>query len=491
MKQIPPRLVKVAFLAALLFPCGHADGGVFLRGDTDQSGELGLTDAVVLLQSLFLGAGELPCLDSGDSDDSGGLDLSDAISLLNFLFLGGGPPPPPYPLCGADPTVDGLGCERLPDPLNCPPEPQEDCGNAVGRALELGCGRVFAWGDEHVTYDDYWPAVEPFWSNVVTWLTERNCGGPPRSRALVAGLSGRRNLYPFLQSLGLEVIEGHGFSLSEVDLFIGWAESLPADPDQVRQWVEEGGALMTLVGGYPDGRQDLCDRVNSRLSGLGLAYDCLHKFPRGPVSEFGDHSLAAGLAPENAPFLNGTYLIETAKGASEVVARIGDCHPQEVGDCRSPVSFNGPGPGDAPSYEADCQNGPFGGVNRPSGEVELNIIGLYEPEGDLVVTVERTAPMVLVLSCSSRATWFLDPAPGTQIQQVIFNGYYEQIGVIPGDIPFENFDYDVRGNYLGAGYGNDCGGGATDKLVPALEELTGLKLRSFFGCYRTGQITLR
>jgi hypothetical protein len=36
--------------------------------------------------------------------------ITDAIYILNFLFLGGPAPLPPFPECGIDPTVDGLGC---------------------------------------------------------------------------------------------------------------------------------------------------------------------------------------------------------------------------------------------------------------------------------------------------------------------------------------------------------------------------------------------
>ena len=57
---------------------------------------------------------EIPCEKSADSDDSGDLDLSDAIHLLQFLFLGGSVPPPPHNACGADATPDGLACQTYP-----------------------------------------------------------------------------------------------------------------------------------------------------------------------------------------------------------------------------------------------------------------------------------------------------------------------------------------------------------------------------------------
>ena len=56
----------------------------------------------------------MPCLDAADVDDSGRVDLTDAIGLLQFLFLGGAGPRSPFPGCGADPSEDGLGCATLP-----------------------------------------------------------------------------------------------------------------------------------------------------------------------------------------------------------------------------------------------------------------------------------------------------------------------------------------------------------------------------------------
>ena len=62
---------------------------------------------------LFLGTGVIPCEDAADADDSGLLQLTDAVRILNVLFLGTGvilPPGPPADPCGADPTDDALGC---------------------------------------------------------------------------------------------------------------------------------------------------------------------------------------------------------------------------------------------------------------------------------------------------------------------------------------------------------------------------------------------
>jgi hypothetical protein len=83
----------------------------FLRGDCDASGDGDITDAIFLLNHLFLGGPEPGCADACDSNDDGGADLSDASYLLNYLFLGGGAPPAPHPECGVEATAeDGLEC---------------------------------------------------------------------------------------------------------------------------------------------------------------------------------------------------------------------------------------------------------------------------------------------------------------------------------------------------------------------------------------------
>ncbi len=47
----------------------------------------------------------------GDTDDSGHVEITDAISLLNFLFLGAPAPQSDFHLCGFDVTPDRLSCE--------------------------------------------------------------------------------------------------------------------------------------------------------------------------------------------------------------------------------------------------------------------------------------------------------------------------------------------------------------------------------------------
>ena len=58
---------------------------------------------------LFLGSATPSCTDAADADDNGRNNITDAIQLLQFLFLGGPPPPAPgRDDCGVDPTADAL-----------------------------------------------------------------------------------------------------------------------------------------------------------------------------------------------------------------------------------------------------------------------------------------------------------------------------------------------------------------------------------------------
>lgn len=101
----------VGFLPALLFS-GECDP--FRRGDASDDGKVDVTDAIALLDHLFLGVRQdLACLKAADADDSGELDITDAVDILHHLFLGEVYIPSPGPDdCGSDPTPDALGCVR-------------------------------------------------------------------------------------------------------------------------------------------------------------------------------------------------------------------------------------------------------------------------------------------------------------------------------------------------------------------------------------------
>lgn len=88
---------------------------LFRRGDPDGDGTPSLTDAVAILEHLFLGGEPPACAKAADIDDDGALGLTDAIVLLGHLYLGLAGPAEPFPDCGPDPTVDPLDCRHPPD----------------------------------------------------------------------------------------------------------------------------------------------------------------------------------------------------------------------------------------------------------------------------------------------------------------------------------------------------------------------------------------
>ncbi len=85
----------------------------FRRGDADDSESVNLTDAVYILNGLFLGQEQPSCPDAADADDDGNIRLTDAIYILLHLFQGGPVPPSPGSTkCGEDPEDDRLAdCE--------------------------------------------------------------------------------------------------------------------------------------------------------------------------------------------------------------------------------------------------------------------------------------------------------------------------------------------------------------------------------------------
>src|SRR5262245_23219169 len=97
------RSIIVGMILAWLAPPSPLQAVLFIRGDVDGNRTHDVTDAVLLLNHLFLGnPTSLECDDAADVDDTGALELTDAVYLLNFLFLGGESPLQPFPRCGLD-----------------------------------------------------------------------------------------------------------------------------------------------------------------------------------------------------------------------------------------------------------------------------------------------------------------------------------------------------------------------------------------------------
>ena len=82
----------------------------FIRGETNSDGVIDISDAINIVNSLFLGEGEILCLDAADTTDDAQIDISDAIRVFRFLFSGGAPPEQPHPEPGFDETEDSFGC---------------------------------------------------------------------------------------------------------------------------------------------------------------------------------------------------------------------------------------------------------------------------------------------------------------------------------------------------------------------------------------------
>ena len=364
--------------------------------------------------------------------------------------------------------------------------PEDACGNVVARAADRGCGRVLVWGDEHIVFDEYLPDSRAFWENALGWLSEPTCTGGERTR--LGDLRGalHQGVRELAAELGFQVTQVNSLSeLDSVDILIVPPFGGGPGVSGLKDWVEAGGAVMALVAGVGDTAPDECDRSNALLTPLGIEYDCMHKAPWGPVSEFGDHPVALGLLPENAPFVNGRWVVDVSGFTSDIVARIGGCSPPEVPDCRKPVAFDG---ADPVTVEGACQEGSLnGGSNSSTGEPELHILGIYEPQGQVTVDVQRSRSVVLFLSSHERVTWKVEVGPLASVEKVFVSGFDPLSTVIvPEGIPFERIS-----NPTGSGYGNDCGGGNTPKLVETAESASGLTMRSFHGCYRSSGFTIR
>lgn len=85
-----------------LMPAGNNDAmtraeTVFVRGNVDGDGAIGIADAVRILDYLLVGGREPAPMMAADTNHDARIDIGDPIYLLSFLFSDGAPPPLPYP----------------------------------------------------------------------------------------------------------------------------------------------------------------------------------------------------------------------------------------------------------------------------------------------------------------------------------------------------------------------------------------------------------
>ena len=86
----------------------------FTRGDVDANGIVDISDAIALLNFLFLGASAPDCARSADVNGTDEFELTDAVHLLLFLFRGGDRPSAPFPSCGVGTSGGSLDCDAFP-----------------------------------------------------------------------------------------------------------------------------------------------------------------------------------------------------------------------------------------------------------------------------------------------------------------------------------------------------------------------------------------
>jgi len=108
--NVQTRLFARPLIDALVEISPRTPRTVFLRGDSNDDGTLGLSDAISTLLHLFSAEFPLNCRDAADANDDGRLDISDAVQTISYLFLGADAPPDPFPEPGDDPTADELAC---------------------------------------------------------------------------------------------------------------------------------------------------------------------------------------------------------------------------------------------------------------------------------------------------------------------------------------------------------------------------------------------
>jgi hypothetical protein len=148
-----------------------------------------------------------------------------------------------------------------------------------------------------------------------------------------------------------------------------------------------------------------------------------------------------------------------------------------------------------PVVEASCVANDLSTFVEPMAfDHELHIIGVYQPTaGAITVHVDRVGiPITLVLSSYEPVNFTLVLAPGVELVEVILNGY--NFHTVMGQGGATVTDLSGVGNYLSAcGYiiPDNQGGCDTAGLIAGAENLTGLTLQSFAGCYEGSEFTLQ
>lgn len=76
---------------------------VFIRGDSNEDGDVDIADVIWIVSELFWGGPRTSCPAAADANRDGSVDVSDALYIILYRLDGGAPPPAPFPDCGTDP----------------------------------------------------------------------------------------------------------------------------------------------------------------------------------------------------------------------------------------------------------------------------------------------------------------------------------------------------------------------------------------------------
>jgi hypothetical protein len=82
----------------------------FQRGDGNADGRVNISDAIFIVDHLFVAGAQPTCMKTADANDDGIVNISDPIFLVAALFQGGPQPATPSGECGVDATSDPLSC---------------------------------------------------------------------------------------------------------------------------------------------------------------------------------------------------------------------------------------------------------------------------------------------------------------------------------------------------------------------------------------------
>jgi len=142
---------------------------------------------------------------------------------------------------------------------------------------------------------------------------------------------------------------------------------------------------------------------------------------------------------------------------------------------------------------------PDGPDSEDDQKLDAHVFGIYEAAtssdtGFATVHVTRPGPMILVLSAYAATTWTVIAGPETEIRSIYLLGYEAQkLAQAPDSIKvFSSFE--AAGEFLGCAYewpdASPHSGCETGPFLTALQDVFGLDVASFHGCYAGSSFTL-